>query len=174
MLPSLSTKKTKSRWSNACSSMEGTIAKSNNWQPKAVNKRDVPVLDFTGGGSRTLTLELFVRLLRAARTGYHGVHRSALEAHDIDPSLRDGKSDAGRPPRVSFHWGRKWSFSAVITSLSVRYILFRDDGSPVRAIASVTFQEAEIRKRMPGKTPPRNRWSPGANGGKCARTIRWR
>ena len=44
---------------------------------------------------------------------------------------------------VIFQWGPNWSFKAAITSLSVRYTLFREDGTPVRATATVTFQEID-------------------------------
>src|SRR3954468_19770714 len=45
---------------------EYTIAKSNTWQAKPIVGKNVPKLDFTGGGSRTLNIELMFDVFEEA------------------------------------------------------------------------------------------------------------
>jgi hypothetical protein len=141
---------------------EYTIAKSIHWQPRRNVGKDVPVMEFTGGGGRSLTMELFFDTYEGPmgnpgqRTGTGDV-RSIVDKlwklTMIDESLKNQTTQQGRPPMVVFQWGPSWSFKAVITSLSVRYTLFRRDGTPVRAVASATFQEAEDEKSQKGTNP---------------------
>ena len=49
------------------------------------------------------------------------------------PTRSSSRRRRSRPPTVEFHWGRTWTFPAVIDSLSVQYTLFRPDGTPIRA-----------------------------------------
>jgi len=58
-----------------------------------------------------------------------------------------------RPPMVLFQWGGQWSFKAVVTAMNIRYTLFREDGSPVRATATVSFQECEDATVQRGTNP---------------------
>jgi len=141
---------------------EYTIAKSNSWQPKALTGRNVPKLDFTGGGSRSLTMELFFDTYEQPNKNDKDQTKSGdVRAYInqlwkltmVDESLENTQTQRGRPPLVVFEWGPSWSFTAAITSLSVRYTLFRQDGTPVRAVANVTFQEAEDEKFQPGTNP---------------------
>ena len=42
------------------------------------------------------------------------------------------------PPLVVLHWGTITSFPAFVTSVSAKYTLFTSDGTPIRAICSVS------------------------------------
>lgn len=59
----------------------------------------------------------------------------------VDPKLKDKKSKKGRPPIISFRWGKTWSFKAVIKSISQKFTLFTSDGTPVRATLQLTLQQ---------------------------------
>ncbi len=53
-----------------------------------------------------------------------------------------GKSDVLlEPPTVAFVWGKFELFQAVITSLTITYVLFLADGTPIRARAAITFTQ---------------------------------
>lgn len=131
---------------------EYSIAKSNNWQPKPVVGKNVPKLDFTGGGSRTLTVELFFDVFEA--DGDVRSHVNKLwDLTMIDESNKNDKTKKSRPPLCLFQWGPDWHFKAAVTSLNVRYTLFKQDGTPVRAVASVSLQEAEDDKEQKGTNP---------------------
>lgn len=131
---------------------EYTVAKSNQWEPTRASPKDVPVTTFGGGGVRTMTLELFFDCLedknnnrgqRGKKDDVREYTNKLWKLASVDPRLKNRTTQQGRPPRVVFQWGAAWSFKAVITSLSIRYTLFGRDGMPLRAIASVTFQEVE-------------------------------
>src|SRR5215207_384034 len=49
------------------------------------------------------------------------------------------------PPLVVLHWGAISSFPAFVTSISAKFTLFNTDGTPIRAVCSVSLEE------MPGE-----------------------
>lgn len=132
---------------------EFTVNKANSWQPKPVVGKNVPRLDFTGGGSRILTMELFFDVYERpggdVRTYIDRLWKLTL----IDEKTRNKATRRARPPLCIFQWGGHWSFKAAVTNLSVRYTHFRQDGTPVRATANITLQEAEDEKDQPGTNP---------------------
>jgi hypothetical protein len=133
---------------------EYTIAKTNTWKPKPVVGKNVPKLDFSGGGSRTLTLELFLDVFEK-KGGDVRKHVDKLwDLTMIDEKkVKNQKTKRSRPPLCLFQWGPNWSFKAAVTSLSVKYTLFRQDGTPVRATASITLQEAQDEKEQKKQNP---------------------
>ena len=117
-----------------------TIAKTNPWQPKPVKGKNVPKLDFAGGGAQTLKMKLlFDKEGEDVSTDINKLFKMTL----IHEKPTNDKTKKSRPPLCIFAWGHKWSFTAVIMTLSVQYTLFREDGTPVRAMADITLQEAE-------------------------------
>jgi hypothetical protein len=133
---------------------EYTVAKSNPWNSKPVIGRNVPELEFTGGGPKTLTMELFFDVYE--ETGKPDVrdHINKLwNLTRISEKTVNSKTDRGRPPLCLFQWGPNWSFTAVVMSLSVRFTLFHQDGTPVRAVANVTMQQAEDDEKQKGTNP---------------------
>jgi hypothetical protein len=50
----------------------------------------------------------------------------------------------GKPAVITFKWGSTKSFPAYLASLEVQYVLFRSDGSPVRAWARMTLVQAAV------------------------------
>ena len=63
-----------------------------------------------------------------------------------------GESGGGRPPTITFGWGQTVSFKAVARQLTIRYTLFRPDGSPIRALAHLSLMQAE--KAQDGSSTP--------------------
>lgn len=131
---------------------EYTIQKSNNWRPQPVKGKNVPKLEFGGGGSRTMTFEL---LLDAFEKG--GDVRQSVEKlwklTMLEPKNKNKSTDRARPPIILFQWGGNWEFKAVVTSLSVRYIMFGETGKPTRAVANISLQEASDESEQPGTNP---------------------
>jgi nucleoid-associated protein YgaU len=119
-----------------------TFERSNTWTQKQVKGENVPNLEFGGGSSATLSMQLF---LDTSTTG--GDVRKTTEKirklMDIDENAKDMTTVKGRPPMVEFRWGQIWTFKAVITRLSENCTLFRDDGIPIRATLDVTFLQAK-------------------------------
>ena len=51
------------------------------------------------------------------------------------------------PPLVVLHWGSITSFPAFVTSVSAKFTLFSSDGTPIRAVCSVSW------RRCPATVP---------------------
>lgn len=141
---------------------EYTIAKTNTWASKPNVGKNVPKRDFTGGNSRKLDMELFLDVLETGPADHPRLntkadvrtHVDALVALTlIDPAKKNPKTKKARPPLCLFQWGGHWSFQAAVTSLSVRYTLFREDGTPVRATAKISLEEAEDETEQKGTNP---------------------
>jgi hypothetical protein len=132
---------------------EYTIAKTNAWQQQRTSGKEVPELSFSGGQARTLTIELFFDAFEKEGADIRDEVEKLWKLARIDNDLKNRVTGQGRPPIVMFQWGGTWHFKAAITSLSVRYTLFREDGRPVRATANVTMTEAEDENDQPGTNP---------------------
>lgn len=132
---------------------EYTITKTNSWQSNRVVGKNVPKLDFTGGESRTLQMELFFDVYEKEGGDVRDYINKLWKLTMTNDEKKNPKTKRSRPPLCLFQWGGNWHFKAAVTSLSVRYTLFREDGTPVRATANVTFQEAEDPNLQKGTNP---------------------
>lgn len=138
---------------------EYTFERSNTWTPHQVRGENVPDLEFGGGSSTTLSMQLF---LDTSLTG-GDVRRTSDRIRalmDVDEDARDSTTARGRPPMVEFRWGRIWSFRAVISRLTETCTLFRENGTPVRATLNVSFLQA----REAGTYPAQNPTTMGTSG----------
>lgn len=131
---------------------EYTFSKKNTWTSKQVKGQNVPTLEFGGGNSITLRMQLFFDTYTTGgdvRTTTNKIWKLM----NINTNLTDMTSTKGRPPMVEFQWGSTWSFKAVITSISQKFTLFRDNGIPVRATLDVDFLQAKEEGHYPGQNP---------------------
>ncbi len=113
---------------------EYTIAKSVPWNPQPGAGLDAPEMQFTTGQGATLTLELFFDTYeKGTNVAEHTkkLHAMAL----IDKELH-------RPPMVIVSWS-KLRFKGVIESVSHRFTMFLENGTPVRATVSLTIRRAD-------------------------------
>ena len=67
---------------------------------------------------------------------------------------------------MRFQWGASWSFDAVIAAISQRFVLFLSDGTPVRAILDVGFQQIKDEQLFPRQNP-----TSGGLGGERVVTV---
>ena len=130
---------------------EYTISKSNRWDSVKVMGDDVPLPKFISGGAMQLTMTLFFDTYETGKDVREYTDK-LFKLMQVDPKLRSKKSKKGRPPRCMFNWGRKWGFKAIITQMKQKFTLFLEDGTPVRATVTVTFQQVE----KEGTYPPQN------------------
>lgn len=118
---------------------------------RAVN---APTLTFGGGGSRSLTLELFYDVTEAI----NGVPTDDVrqETNRMVALTRIDK-DLQRPPAVEVSWGAAppansdFPFTGVLSNLVQRFTLFSSDGKPLRATLTVTlieFLDPELDRRQ--------------------------
>jgi hypothetical protein len=121
---------------------EYTITKTNDWSFDPERGENVPKLDFKGGKSKELTLNLF---FDTSLLGYdvRKETNKLTKLMDVSKKLTDRNSGKGRPPLVVCQWGKVRLFKAVIKEISQQFTLFRDDGTPVRASVTAIFCQAE-------------------------------
>jgi hypothetical protein len=111
---------------------EYTLKKRTPWAEQQVLGLDAPAASFTTGQRMELSMELFFDTFEQkedVRTHTQKVETLLM----VDP-------DKHRPPLCLFTWGQ-FQFKGVLEKLDQRYIMFLEDGTPVRAKLNVTFKE---------------------------------
>jgi hypothetical protein len=125
---------------------EYAVSKSNSWQVKEIVGAGLPKAQFGGGQPRELTLDLLFDASDVEGRDVRAITDQLFAMMEVDPSLSQAAGtnrNAGRPPMLTFVWGRTAGFRAVAKQLSVQYTLFDVDGSPLRAQARLTLVQAE-------------------------------
>lgn len=129
------------------------IAKSNQYESKASVGQSFGKPQFGGGNARQLTVELLFD--KTPDGDVSPVTDQLFTMMEADADLGTaGKNDA-RPPKLQLSWGKYNSFWAFCTSLNVQFTMFRPDGVPTRATASLTLLQAEDDKRTGRSSVPR-------------------
>jgi contractile injection system tube protein/LysM domain-containing protein len=116
---------------------EYAISKTNIWKVEPVTGAALPPPQFGGGLPRELSLELLFDTSDSDSKDVREITDKLLKATEV------GDAGGGRPPTITFGWGQTVSFKAVARQLTIRYTLFRADGSPIRALAHMTLMQAE-------------------------------
>jgi hypothetical protein len=115
-----------------------TISKLNQWNATPVVGASLPDIQFGGGHSRELTLELLFDAADSASQDVRGVTDRLFMMMEVAVQA-GGDPAAARPPSVTFAWGPTVSFQAVARHLNVQYTLFGPDGTPIRALCTLTL-----------------------------------
>ena len=110
---------------------------------KTQRKFNAPALTFGGGGSRTLSLELFYDVTESADR-VKDVRKETGRLVALTRIMADRKNP--HPPVCKISWGSKvknsdFPFTGVVTSLTQRFTLFSRTGEPLRATLNVSFRE---------------------------------
>jgi len=131
-----------------------SITKSVSWNAATSNnpaagqterRKNAPALQFGGGQSRSLSLELFFDTTEATDEACKDVRTLTNKIVKLTRIVRDLTPQ--RPPVCVVSWGREtppgsdFPFTGVITQLTQRFSLFLPDGRPVRANLTVGFTE---------------------------------
>jgi nucleoid-associated protein YgaU len=117
---------------------EYTVNRESSFAQLAVYGLSAPIVQFLHGNAQTIDLELLVDTTESSPAGPAGSDVRDLVAlitklMDIDPTLH-------APPPAVFAWGR-FSFTCVVSRVNQRYVLFRPDGTPVRARLTVQLTQ---------------------------------
>jgi nucleoid-associated protein YgaU len=117
---------------------EYTVNRDVQYAQIAVPGLSAPVVQFVHGNAQTLEMELFLDTLERNRKAAAGsdvrtLVRRITRLMDIEPTVH-------APPPVLFTWG-SLSFTCVLMRASQRFVMFKPDGTPVRARVQVTFSE---------------------------------
>lgn len=113
---------------------------------------DASALEFEGGEAQDLTIPLFFDTTHNGedvRDSYEDLLGMAM----IDDDKKNTTTNKGEPPKVIFMWGGFLSFNAVITQITQKFLMFKANGTPVRAEVSVTFKQIGNEKREEPQNP---------------------
>lgn len=91
-----------------------------------------PIVSYTRGNARTLSMELFCDTY-AARSDVREFTNAIYGLLEIDSNLH-------RPPCCDFVWGG-FTFRCYVERVSGRFTLFLENGTPVRASLTVSMKE---------------------------------
>lgn len=119
---------------------------------------NAPVLQFGGGGSRTLALELFFDVTEPVTDEGKPVDDVRQLTNKIVKLTRIER-DTNQPPICTVSWGNpldppEFPFIGVVTNLVQNFTLFKSDGKPLRARLTVTFTEWIDREKDLKQTDP--------------------
>lgn len=118
---------------------EYTVAKTNTYEQKSRNNSDVPEVEFKSAGPQSLKLTLVFDT-------YEKDEDVSLKTRDLWKLMESKTRQEGSrtnkvpPPEVAFEWG-VFKFVSVITAMTQKFTLFKQDGTPVRAKVDVTFTQ---------------------------------
>ena len=127
---------------------EYSITKTNVWTIKPVAGTDTPKSEFGGGMPWTIRVQL---LLDASLKGADASIKD--DAMKILKMMESGGGGGGgsAPPTVTFKWGSIESPKMVGSSLSIRFVMFRPNGEPARALVDLELTQSE--KAQEGQNP---------------------
>ena len=135
---------------------ELSVKRSNKLKQEEQKGKDAPKVEYESGSGRQLTFQAFFDTYE--RGTNVNEYLALLEQLATVDSETEGADNTSRPPYVIFAWGRERFFKGLIKSFAVKYKLFLDDGTPVRATADLTIVE------VPDEPDGQNPTSAGATG----------
>lgn len=125
---------------------ELSIDQSNKFAETGAVGMRAPILQFLQGNARTLSMALFFDAYEAGMDVQYFTDQiygllKPVAPTDTSPAPRGGAQDArGGPPICTLKWGSQ-SFKGVLETVSGKFTLFLENGTPVRATLNVTFRE---------------------------------
>jgi LysM repeat protein len=121
------------------------LSKSNTFAEITIPGLETPPLQYVRGGSETLTVQALVDTsdtLGNVRTSYVDAIRNLMRI--------DAREHA--PPIVRFVWDEA-VFTGVLEKLDVNYVLFQQDGVPLRAQLDLSLKEFRTAAQQVAETP---------------------
>ena len=131
-----------------------SISKPVTYTPQPRRNLNAPLLSFSGGGSRTLTLKLFFDVTE---------HRTVGDVRELTNKLVELtriKRKQQRPPICDVSWGdvapanSDFPFCGVVSHLEQEFTFFDSGGRPLRANVTVSFTEFLVWEEDWRKTDP--------------------
>jgi Contractile injection system tube protein/LysM domain len=118
---------------------ELSFNKAAQWQRKpAKGAKKAATPEFQGPSPMSLTVELFLDGYEAGRDVSKDIETLYSCCHPMASSLQSKKPS---PPWVVFGWGSNPQLTAIVKSVAVKLTMFKNDGTPLRAICTVSMEE---------------------------------
>lgn len=115
---------------------EYTVNKDNHFAAQSIPGLSAPLVQFVNGNLRTLEMELFFDTWDTPSLPKRDVRAETnkiIKLMDIDPELH-------APPLLQLAWA-SLQIRCVLARVGQKFIMFADDGKPVRARLTCTFNE---------------------------------
>lgn len=130
---------------------EFTINRSNRWTTEQGGGAVFPKVNFGGNDPATMQMQLLFDTYEAGGD----VRQYTNKVVDLMKPSSGARGGGKRPepPYVMFCWGSFQSFVGVVTKVQQKFILFRSDGTPARAVLDVTLQQVEPDRSQGGQAP---------------------
>lgn len=128
-----------------------SLSKSNTFSEAKIPGLASPIIQFSQGNARTLTLKLLLDTYASALPIKKDVREEYITKFD---KLVDIDGELHAPPPCKVLWG-SLEFVGVAESLDKEYVMFLSDGKPVRARVTLKLKEY-IPLDIQVKDPPRS------------------
>jgi nucleoid-associated protein YgaU len=131
---------------------EYTLNRENNFAQIAVPGLSAPLIQFVHGNQQTLEMELFLDTYEAHVNGARPLNAAGDDVRKLANKvigLMNIERSTHAPPVLLFTWS-SLSFTCVLSRATQRFVMFKPDGTPVRARLTVTFSQytnAELEAR---------------------------
>lgn len=157
---------------------EYTVNKDINYAQTAIPGLSAPILQFVNGNMSTLEMELLVDTLEAHGANGRTINSAGEDVRNLTRKITDLMAinpETHAPPVLLFTWA-SLSFTCVLARASQRFIMFKNDGTPVRARLQVTFNEFRNvdleAKEIKRETSDYSRWHE-VKQGETLNSIAW-
>jgi hypothetical protein len=145
---------------------ELTTSKSANWnRPQQQGARSAGRPQFTGAGPQTVQMEIWFDAWDAPNADVTGSIKTLFEW--TKPTPQSVERGLPRPPVLGFEWGSNRVLSDLqvfLKTVNAKYVLFKPDGTPIRASANITLEEVP-------EDPPRQNPTSGARESRRTRLL---
>ncbi len=131
---------------------EYTVKKTNRYKETPKNVANTPQGEFHTAGAQTLSLKLLFDSYEAGTDVSLETNKlwKFMQAKSKGSTNKQGEKID--PPQVAFEWG-VFRFVAYLTSMTQNFILFKNDGTPVRAKVDVEFTQYLDTNDYPKQNP---------------------
>lgn len=122
---------------------EYTLQRENNFAQIAVPGLSAPIIQFVHGNQQTLEMELFLDTYESHQSGSRKLNQAGDDVRKLAGKVTDLMNiipATHAPPVLLFTWA-SLSFTCVLSRATQRFIMFKPDGTPVRARLNVTFSQ---------------------------------
>jgi LysM repeat protein len=120
------------------------------WKSSDEQGKPKPLLTYEKGEAAVLSMDLIFDTTDSGGSvqGRIDALRAFLAATVTDS---DEGGTSKRPPHINFHWA-SFSFEGVCEKISASVLMFKPDGTPMRAKVSVTLKERQVETGGAGST----------------------
>ena len=131
---------------------EYSITKTNVWTIKPVTGTDTPKPEFGGGMPWTIRVQLLLDV--SLQGADESIKDDAIKLLKMMETGGGGGGGGSAPPFVTFNWGSIESPKMVGSSLTIRFVMFRPNGEPSRALVDLELTQSEKAHRPARTRPP--------------------